>query len=294
MKNKIYSYFTIGIDQPLQKMFNLPSQSKILFIFDQKDNQIKDSMNSFCKLFSITSYLYKNIDCLANKDVLTSTMNKRKCKIAINCFSDSKKNQTYYLSFIRLTNDNIEFLRYKICSSKGFVSTGPIVGSRNIMFFKNIDQNTRSLFTDVFYNPSSHIDPRSLLNIIYIEKKEFLEATTEEKSSSHNKSDQKEQICTVTGDMTPKKQTSDLFHKEVIHKRHIISLLSSKNASEIGPTFILDFLDSHLLSYAEKPVVKKIKNVKTSEQRKSGRIYVPQQSLSGFKLKKGIFKNTKA
>ncbi|KRH93521.1 hypothetical protein M153_798000431, partial [Pseudoloma neurophilia] len=143
-------------------MFDLPSQSKILFIFDKKDPNTGNSISAFCKLFPLTTFLFKNIDCLAEKDTLASAMKKRKCKIAINCFSQKNDKVENFLTFIRLVNDNIEFIKFQINSSKGFVSSGPIVGSKSLMFLKNMSQDMRSLFTDVFYVPSALIDQAAL------------------------------------------------------------------------------------------------------------------------------------
>lgn len=275
-------------------MFSLPSQSRLLFIYDKKDSKIRDTLSSFSKLFSFTSYLYKNIDCLSDKEVLTSTMNKRKCKIAINCFSGDKNSDKYFLSFIRIVNDNIEFLRFEINSSRGFKSTGPIVGSRNIMFFKNMDQDTRSLFTDIFYTPSSHVDSRSLLNIVYIEKKQYYESNLHNQIRQQDKCDESSPPDIEKDDMAVNRGGGPLENQKVNQPGFILSLISSKDASEIGPTFLLSLVDSHLLPYSQKPTVKKTKNVKITEQRKSGRVYVPQQNLDGLKLKKGIFKNLRS
>lgn len=260
-------------------MQNLPSQSKILFIYDKKNSETRDSIAAFSKLFPSTTFIFKNIDCLVEKDVLSAAMRKRKCKLAVNCYSiehkgaiDSVKDNKFksnFLSFIRITDDDIEYIKYEILESRGFVSTGPIIGSRNIMFFKSLDQDVRSMFTDVFYCPSSKIDPNSLKNVVFIEKY---------KIKSENK---------ILDENT--EQIDNDIHQN-INGDYLITLKDATDFSDIGPSFSLKFKDSYVISHSLKFAGEKIKNVKTTNQRKSGRIFVPKQDLSGLKLKKGIFK----
>lgn len=231
-------------------MHDFASKFKILMIYDKKDENISKSMDCFAQLFDFTSLIVKNMDCLADRDVFLTNIKKRKCNLAINCFFNQLKDEKrHFISFIRIIDQDIEFMKFELNCSRGFASVGPAIGSKILLALTNVEQNVRSLFTDIFYIPSSYVDKKSISSVFCVEK-----------------------------------------DGEKLH----LSLRSIKNFEYIGPSFDLNLIEQDFVLKAPAPTKKNIKNVKSTNQRKSGRVFVPKQNLVGLKLKKGIFKGSKS
>lgn len=222
-------------------MFELPPQSKILIIYDNKKSKFKNPISDLSNFFPNKSTIYKNINVLSDKENLCSNLRKRKCKFCLNYFFTKEKE---YLNFIRFFDDKIEFIETEILIANKFLKNGLLIGSKNLFFFKKLSNQMRSFFTDLFYEPSNFIDIDSIKNVIFIEN-----------------------------------ENQNIF----------FNVQKISDFTEIGPNFKLKIIDEYLIEYKNE-IKKKQKNLKITNQRTSGRVYVNKQDLKGLRLKKGIFK----
>lgn len=155
-------------------MYDLPKQSKILIIHQCQNHilsKTSQSFSCFSKLFISSSILYKNINCLDNHDTLVSVMKKRNCRLFVNYY---RKEEIDFISFGRLIDDKLEYIKYKILDNHPFTSTGPLINSKNILYFKNVPITVHSLFTDLFYQPSQCIHLDSIQNVVIFERNDHI------------------------------------------------------------------------------------------------------------------------